>query len=63
MKIKEVIDFPVRYDDYGQQIWDSNNHLICDIRGWGRIQYMKDAEKIQDSVGQFICDAINRAIK
>jgi len=30
--------------------------------GWGRFQYMKDGEAVQDSVGHFIAEAINEKI-
>lgn len=61
-RIKEVIAFPVRYDEYGQKIMDAKNQMVADVRGWGRIQYMNDAEARQDEMGRFIADAINHRL-
>ncbi len=59
-EIKKVIDFPVRYDNYGTSIFDESNNQILDIRGWGRLQYSDNAEELQDSIGKFVADAINK---
>ena len=61
-KMDTIIKGPVRYDKHGQMIFDSNSNLICDIRGWGRIQYMSNPEEKQDGLGKFIADAINEKI-
>lgn len=63
MKISDIIKLPVKYDSMGTMIIDSDNNLICDIRGWGRFQYMEEGEKVQDSVGRYIADAINDKIE
>jgi hypothetical protein len=31
---------------------------VLRIRGWGRIQYLPDAEKLQDAVGELIARAM-----
>lgn len=61
-RIKEAIVFPVYYDPYGQKIFDAKNQMVADVRGWGRIQYMSDAESRQDEIGEFIAYAINAHI-
>lgn len=33
-------------------------HIIARVRGWGRISYMKDAEQLQDEVGEVIAQAL-----
>jgi len=53
---------PVKYHSMGTMITDANNELICDIRGWGRFQYMIDGEIAQDSMGEFIAIAINEKL-
>ena len=58
--VLKTIDFPVHYDEYGQKIMDKNNHMVADVRGWGRLQYMSNAEERQDAIGRFIADAMNR---
>lgn len=62
LETKEVvlgIKGPLKYDSYGQMIWDSNNHHLVDIRGWGFLQYFEDGELAQDAFGQMIVDAFN----
>ena len=59
---KTLIRYPVRYDSMGTTILDANNNKITDIRSWGRISYMKNPEKKQDLMGQFITDAINEKL-
>jgi hypothetical protein len=49
-------------------IFDAVNHMVVDdvldgvkaarVRGWGRISYMPDPEKLQDTVGAMIADAL-----
>ena len=65
MKNSLVIDtimFPVRYYDQTQQIFDAENNLVADVRGWGRISHLDRAEERQDAIGQFIADAMNEKI-
>src|SRR5437867_1154468 len=70
--IKKHIIGDVRYDNDGQYFFDSENHMIAELRGWGRIQNlfnpateqgMNDAAKFQDEVGEFISQAINEKLK
>ncbi len=62
-KINKLIKYPVRYDDYGQMIFDKENNHILDIRGWGRIQYMDNPTETQDFIGKFIANAINQKLE
>jgi hypothetical protein len=55
----ETIKFPVKYDYNGQQVYDYDGRPVCDIRGWGRIQYMSEPEKRQDQIGEMIAELIN----
>jgi uncharacterized protein YqgQ len=67
MSIKDFINGPVTYDDYGQYLWintpKDGTQMLGEIRGWGHIQYMfkdqKEAQKFQDEVGKFVADAVN----
>lgn len=45
-----------------EMIYDSQGNHICDIRGWGRLQYFKDGDKLQDKITQFVVDAINEKL-
>lgn len=51
-------------------IYDAHNHMVADnnvqdgaiaqVRGWGRISYMKDAAPLQDCVGHLIAEALTK---
>ncbi len=59
--VKETVAFPVKYDSKQQTIWDSKGMMVCDIRGWGKIQFMEEAEKRQDAIGEKIAKLLNEA--
>ena len=59
--VRETIAFPVRYDNFQQTIWDSKGMMVCDIRGWGRIQFMNNSEERQDAIGEKIAKLLNEA--
>ena len=61
----------VYYDEYGTHIWnredkDGGSQLVAEIRGWGRLQNefptLKESEKFQDEVGEFIVQAIKEKL-
>lgn len=56
----DTIKLPVRYDRYGQMIFDAHPNKIIDIRGWGHIQYMDNPEQRQDQIGELICELLNQ---
>lgn len=55
---------PFRADKFSSYIWDADGHMVADmklhyvegeksafrIRGWGRIQYMKNSQEIMDAL-------------
>lgn len=55
----DKIKFPCYYDEMGQFIFDEDGKMICDIRGWGWIQKLEDAQQKQDALGKKICEMIN----
>lgn len=55
-----TIDFPVHYDASGQTIRDAKGMMVCDIRGWSKIQFMDRAQKRHDAIGGLICDLLNK---
>ena len=50
---------PFYYDDMGQMVFDKNGRMIIDIRGWGWIQKMDNAEARQDEVGKLFTNFLN----
>lgn len=67
MSIKEYIG-KAEYNADGQMIFcGKDEQHLCDIRGWGRINklfgFHSKAIAFQDSVGQFIADAINEKLQ
>ena len=57
--VRETIAFPVNYDNGQQIIRDSKGMMICDIKGWGRIQFMEKSEERQDAIGEKIANLLN----
>lgn len=64
-KLKDLppLALPVVYSNLGTYIFDANEHMICDIRGWGWIQKLSNPEAKQDALGKFIAEAINEKIE
>lgn len=55
-KPKEV-KLPIKF--YGGYFHDADGHMIAQMRGWGWIQYLENAEELQDSIGEWIAWKIN----
>ena len=54
-----TIDFPVRYEESDQVIRDKKGMMVCDIRGWSKIQYMMKGKERHDAIGSLICHLLN----
>jgi hypothetical protein len=39
---------------------DGRTAFAARIRGWGRIQYLDNAEKLQEAVGHLVAEALNQ---
>lgn len=60
-RIFEVFKAPFTYDEYGGgYIWDADNNMVGETRGWGYLQKLKDGAKIQDNVGKLIVELLNK---
>lgn len=57
------VKYPVKYSSLGTYIYDADDKMIADVRGWGWIQKLDQPEKTQDEIGQFIVDAINEKME
>lgn len=57
--VRETITFPVNYDNSQQIIRDSKGMMVCDVKGWGRIQFMEKSEERQDAIGEKIAKLLN----
>lgn len=58
----EHAKLPIRFDEYGGYFFDSNNNMIGEIRGWGKLQKLDNATEIQDAIGRHIAKCINSNI-
>ncbi|MGY5848814.1 hypothetical protein [Salegentibacter sp. F14] len=54
-----TIDFPVRYVASAQTIRDAKGMMVCDIRGWSKIQFMAKAQERHDAIGILISNLLN----
>jgi len=61
--LKKHIVFPVWCDEYGMYIFDKENNMIMDVRGWGRLQYLPEGEgeRVQKATGDAFAEALNDA--
>jgi hypothetical protein len=62
-KVTKAIDLyhaPFRYNPNDQAIRDAHGEKVLDVRGWGRIQYIDNAEKLQDAVGERVAAILTR---
>jgi hypothetical protein len=41
-------------------MFDANNNMIAETRGWGWIQYKQQAELIQDTLGEMFIKSFNQ---
>jgi hypothetical protein len=57
--VRKTLQFPVRYDGQQQTIWDAKGLMVCDIKGWGKIQFMNQSEARQDAIGELIANLLN----
>jgi hypothetical protein len=56
----DTLKFPVSYDNRQQTIYDAKGMMVCDIRGWGKIQFMNKSEDRQDAIGELIANLLNK---
>jgi len=61
-EIRKLYRPPFKYDKISY-IWDANNEMVADFmlppnsirpRGWGRMQYMPNGDKLHDACEAFI---------
>lgn len=60
---------PFRY--HHGYIWDANQEMVADrteqalltVRGWGRLQHLRNPEALQDRIGELIAECLNAAWK
>lgn len=58
-KILEIYKLPLSYDNHGQFIVDAEEKKVADVRGWGTLQYQKNGEQLQDTLGEMLVKAFN----
>jgi hypothetical protein len=58
-KILEIYKLPLSYDNDGQSIIDVEENKVADVRGWGTLQYQKNGEQLQDTLGEMLVKAFN----
>ena len=59
---KNLIEAPVKIG-FQTDIRDANGDYVCDIRGWGRLQYYERGDELQDKMAKFVEDAINEKLE
>ena len=59
-EVRIPVEKPVKYEP--TKIVDAYGTEIISIRGWGRLQKLKDGDKIQDEIGKEIAELINKSM-
>ena len=44
------------YEPNGLTVWNGRKHMVCDIRGWGHLQYLPNGGELQDAMGRHIAN-------
>jgi len=60
-KVLKYVALPVRCDDRGIYIFDANNEMIMEVRGWGRLGKLgaECGERVQKAIGDAFAEAFN----
>ncbi len=58
-KILQIYKLPLSYDNNGQFIIDAQQQKVADVRGWGVLQYQKNGELLQDTLGEMLVKSFN----
>jgi len=60
-QILKYIVLPVYCDDHGIYIFDANNNMILQVRGWGRLSKMGEqcGANMQKAIGDAFAQAFN----
>lgn len=64
-EIQKLIKLPVKADRFGMYIFDADNNMVMEVRGWGRLQYKGEDEgiKAQIKIGNAFVEAFNEKYK
>lgn len=59
--IRKHVALPVHCDEFGMYIFDANNEMIMEVRGWGRLQKLGEecGERMQKAIGDAFARAFN----
>jgi hypothetical protein len=64
MNLKDLIRFPVYCDDMAHYIFDADNNMVMQVRGWGRLSKHGTEEEAmaqQKFIGDAFAEALNKA--
>jgi len=50
---------PFRFDSNGGFIFDSNNQMVGEVRGWGHLSKFPNASFLQDELGEMLTEGLN----
>lgn len=59
MRFNKYFKKPFKYCNYGQTIFDADENMVMQIRGWGFLGKFEDGEKTQDELGEYITKVLN----
>lgn len=59
--LQEKITLPVKYVHNQKIILDSKGLLVCDMKGWSRMQVMDNPIKGKDALGEMVAKLLNQS--
>jgi len=55
---QKVLTFPLKL--VMGSIFDQNGRHVLDLRGWGGLSYHEKGEELQDGIGKWILETLNK---
>lgn len=60
MQKPKELKLPIKF--HSGYFFDADGRMIAQMRGWGWMQYLDNAEDLQDNIGEWIAQKINNQI-
>ncbi len=58
-ELKKQFIKPFKFIPEAGYIFDSNNQMVGEVRGWGHLSKFPNADKLQDELGEMLSEGLN----
>lgn len=55
----ENLAFPLRCGSEEMFVYDADNRLILEVKGWTKFQELENGEDVQNAIGRLVADSLN----